>query len=382
MQGLTAHAFVRYARVVHTTLEALDAHPPPTLAANPFLTRLRSLPRLADVPSQHTAISLFCGGGGLDLGLALAGFDIVLATDIAPPHCATIAHNFKASRTLIGDITGLRAREVRRVTGQRSFDLIAGGSPCQSFSPLGQRGALTDERGLLVYEFVRLVKTLRPRAFLFENVPGITQINGGNDWKKLYTYFEQETCYRLFSDTLNAANFGVPQLRERLFVVGFRSTATDFSFPLPTHRDPAEPLPLQSAPEQLPIWVPVRLALAEVDGLPNHHLRPHGERVQNRYRTVPAGGRDAVDHTDRLHPDRPSPTVLVGSKTGGPRPHIHPAEPRHLSPREAARLQSFPDWYEFVGGPSWQYRAVGNAVPPFLALAVGTRIARALGSKS
>jgi DNA (cytosine-5)-methyltransferase 1 len=90
-----------------------------------------------------------------------------------------------------------------------------------------------------------------------------------------------------------------------------------------------------------------KFALEYVDSLPNHDIRIHGERVRNRYEKIPPGGRDKIDHTDRIYPEKPSGTVLVGSKAGGGRPHIHPYFPRHITVREAARLQSFPDWYKF-----------------------------------
>lgn len=345
---------------------------------NPFLARLRSLPRIGIVPRRHTALSLFCGGGGLDLGLSLAGFDIKLSTDIAPFHCATITRNFPDCVTLPSDITTLRGSCIQQLIGRHSVDLITAGSPCQSFSILGRRGALEDPRGKLIYEFVRLVKTLRPRAFLFENVPGLMTVNGGKDWDDLRRYFTTETGYSLHIKMLNAADYGVTQERVRLVVVGFRVQNIDFDFPPETHRNPAKPLNYHAGREQVPEWLPARLALEDVAHAPNHRLRPHGPNVTARYRTVPMGGRDVIDHTDRIHPDRPAGTVLVGSKAGGGRPHIHPFEPRHITVREAARLQSFPDWYEFAGPSTWQYRAVGNAVPPLLAMAVGEHIAHAL----
>ena len=126
--------------------------------------------------------------------------------------------------------------------------------------------------------------------------------------------------------------------------------------------------------QHLPNWLPAKLALEQVENLHNHDIRIHGERVRSRYEKIPPGSRDKVDHTDRIDPEKPSGTVLVGSKAGGGRPHIHPYVPRHITVREAARLQSFPDWYKFLGTSTAQYRQVGNAVPPLLAFAVGKSI--------
>jgi DNA (cytosine-5)-methyltransferase 1 len=158
--------------------------------------------------------------------------------------------------------------------------------------------------------------------------------------------------------------------------VGFRQP-TEFAFPDPEYCDPSS---LDLLNQHLPDWIPAKFALENVDGLYNHDIRIHGDRVRSRYEEIPQGGRDKIDHTDRIDPERPSGTVLVGSKAGGGRPHIHPYFPRHITVREAARLQSFPDWYRFLGTSTAQYRQVGNAVPPLLALAVGKSIRTALKS--
>lgn len=188
--------------------------------------------------------------------------------------------------------------------------------------------------------------------------------------------FQVETGYDLYTSTLNSANYGVPQIRKRVFVVGFRQP-TEFAFPDPEYRDPSS---LDLLNQHLPDWIPAKFALENVDGLYNHDIRIHGDRVRSRYEKIPQGGRDKIDHTDRIDPEKPSGTVLVGSKAGGGRPHIHPYLPRHITVREAARLQSFPDWYRFLGTSTAQYRQVGNAVPPLLALAVGKSIRTALKS--
>lgn len=355
----------------------------PKLQRNPFLEELNSLPRIDEIKYKFNAISLFSGGGGLDLGAAFAGFDVAFASDLEPEHCNTITHNFPKCITLPIDIRELNGKKIRELTGLKNFDLLAGGPPCQSFSILGKRNSFSDPRGMLVYEYARLVIELKPKAFVFENVPGLLNVNGGKDWKELLQYFREETGYTLYTDKLNAANYGVPQIRQRVFIVGFRDKNIKFSFPIPRYGNP-EKLIQKTLDDvlspKLP-WLPAKYALESINGAPNHRIRPHGDRVRNRYSLIPPGGRDTVDHTDRIHPDKPSGTVIVGSRAGGGRPHIHPEIPRHITVREAARLQSFPDWYEFQNTETWQYRAVGNAVPPLLGKAVCERIAIALEDK-
>jgi DNA (cytosine-5)-methyltransferase 1 len=257
--------------------------------------------------------------------------------------------------------------------GIRSVDLIAAGPPCQSFSILGRRGALDDPRGKLALKYFDLIAEIKPRAFLFENVPGLLSVNRGEDWRLLLEHAKAVTGYHLYTTRLNAVTFGIPQVRERVVLVGFRSKAR-FEFPtVPTGYGARELLKLTGGKGTPSAW-----ALEQIEGLPNHKIRIHGERVRERYRKTPPGGRDRTDHTDRIDGNRPSGTVLVGSSDGGGRPHIHPYEHRVITVREAARLQSFPDWYKFRGTSTAQYRQIGNAVPPLMAYEIGIKIAQAL----
>lgn len=337
---------------------------------NSYLTTLNSLQLPQKESKGLAAVSLFSGGGGLDLGLSLAGFDFKYSNDEVKYYCDTISYNFPGCTTEAKDIRELKGRDIKELIKTERINLIAGGPPCQAFSILGKRGSFSDFRGQLVFDYIRLINELEPEAFVFENVPGLLTLNKGEDWEKLYHYFKVETGYDIYTDILNAANYGVPQIRKRVFVVGFRERVK-FAFPQPIYRDYSS---LDLLNQNLPTWISAKLALENVDGLPNHHIRIHGERVRSRYEKIPPGGRDKVDHTDRIHPEKPSGTVLVGSKAGGGRPFIHPYLPRHITVREAARLQSFPDWYKFLGTSTAQYRQVGNAVPPLLAFAVGKSI--------
>lgn len=343
---------------------------------NSYLTALNSLQLPRQRSKEFVAVSLFSGGGGLDLGLSLAGFDFKYSNDEVQYYCDTVTYNFPGCVTEARDVRELKGCQIKELIKAEKISLIAGGPPCQAFSILGKRGSFSDLRGQLVFDYIRLINELKPEAFVFENVPGLLTLNNGEDWKKLYHYFQVETGYNIYTDILNAADYGVPQIRKRVFVVGFRESA-EFTFPQPKYRDPSR---LNLLDRYLPDWIPAKLALEEVNGLHNHDIRIHGDRVRSRYEKIPPGGRDKVDRTDRIDPEKPSGTVLVGSKAGGGRPHIHPYFPRHITVREAARLQSFPDWYKLLGTSTAQYRQIGNAVPPLLALAVGESILDTLKS--
>ncbi len=317
-------------------------------------------------------ISLFCGGGGLDLGLGFAGFKSLVSTDIAPVFIESITHNIDHVNGIAQDAMQLDASKLLELAGTRDIDLVAAGPPCQSFSILGRRNALDDPRGKLALKYFDLVVSIQPKAFLFENVPGLLTVNKGEDWKQLYQYAKEATGYHLHFTKLNSVAFGIPQYRERVVLVGFRK---DVPFEFPTGPSGPNVTRLINEGQMLS---PSQWALEEVEGLPNHLIRIHGEAVSRRYANILPGDRDRTDHTDRIDPNRPSGTVLVGSSAGGGRPHIHPHRDRVITVREAARLQSFPDWYEFCGTSTAQYRQVGNAVPPLMAYEVGKKIIEAL----
>ena len=343
---------------------------------NAYLDRLSAFnQKLLDDP-PFTLISLFCGGGGLDLGLSFAGFGTRVASDVAPAFVESVVNNLPHAKACPADAMELTKEKLCGLAGTNKIDLVAAGPPCQSFSVLGQRGALADPRGKLALKYFDLIATIRPKAFLFENVPGLLSVNKGEDWRTLVSYAKEKTGYFLHSARLNAASFGIPQFRERVILVGLRQDVK-FEFPtLPSGPKASEII--AALAERNGEGVPSALALESVKGLPNHDIREHGPRVRKRYEKIAPGDRDRTDHTDRIDPERPSGTVLVGSGGGGGRPHIHPTEPRVITVREAARLQSFPDWYVFHGTNTAQYRQVGNAVPPLLAYEVGKKIAEAL----
>ena len=347
---------------------ALRAHE----VENEYLEFLGSL-RLPKIGNGLSYASVFCGGGGLDLGFSLAGFSAAFSSDIEPKYCETVGSNLGGSTHVVEphDISELSGDHVRGVSG-KNVDIVIGGPPCQSFSILGSRGSTEDPRGQLVFEYARFISEVAPKAFSFENVPGITTLNKGSDWQRLKDCFKEETGFHLRVEKLNAVDYGVPQFRQRVILIGFKNkdAAEQFAWPKATHGCDGNhgELTYRIAED----------ALQNVEGVPNHILRNHSQRVMDRYSQVPPGGRDRKDHTDRIHPGRPSGTVLVGSGAGGGRPFIHPSEHRHITVREAARLQSFPDWWVFAGGPTAAYRQVGNAVPPLMAKAVAEELSKVL----
>ena len=337
---------------------------------NIYLQRLNSFGQIGE--HKYNCISLFSGGGGLDLGAHFAGFKTLLASDIIPSYTETIKRNLPYVSVYNDDAMDLTAEKIKELSRFKGdIDLILAGPPCQAFSIMGKRQSLDDPRGKLTIKYFELVSELKPKVFMFENVPGLLTVNHGKDFNNLLQFIYDETKYSIFKAKLNAADFGIPQERERIFIVGFRDdVACDkFSFPI---------CATGAFHEKLPDKMPSKYALEDVDGLPNHVLRIHTEAVRKRFEAVPQGGRDQGSYSDRLKPDMPSGTVMIGSSVGGARPFIHPYEPRALTVRETARLQSFPDWYEFAGSRTEQYRQVGNAVPPLLAYEILSSIKKIL----
>lgn len=334
---------------------------------NPYLKRLNSFKR--EKPSNLTCISLFSGGGGLDLGAYLAHFRTLLASDVKTAFIETIQHNLPEIKVYTQDAINLTPKMLRDLSGlgEGDLDLMIAGPPCQSFSILGKRGSLGDPRGKLTVKYFELISGIKPKAFVFENVPGLMTVNKGEDFKNLWNFISDTTKYTLFIKKCNSNKYGIPQSRERVIIVGFRPDIDCNSFEFPEG-------PSGAFVDLLPEKVPSKWALEDISNTKNHIIRIHTDKVRERYEKIPQGGRDHTDHTDRINPNIPSGTVLVGSSAGGGRPHIHPYEPRVITVREAARLQSFPDWYEFCGSTTDQYRQVGNAVPVLMAYEIISKI--------
>ena len=293
-------------------------------------------------------ISLFSGAGGFDLGLIKAGHRAVWANDIIPEACETYKKNI-GDHIECGSICEIDFHEVP------DADLIVGGFPCQGFSVANMERRRDDPRNLLYLEFLRALEVKKPKYFLAENVRGILSLEKGKVFEKIVNDFSN-VGYHVQHTVLNAANYGVPQNRYRVLIFGVRADldyVPDFQLS-PTHGKGLQP------------HVTIDQALK---GIPepeeSHQLLNH---VYSKFRLKNNG---YINHR-RVDPDKPAPTVTArGDSKGGAMINHHPGNHRRLSVRETARIQSFPDDFEFIGSMTVSYLQIGNAVPPKLAEYIG-----------
>lgn len=316
-------------------------------------------------------LDLFCGGGGLSTGFEQAGYDVVAGVDVNEDFLETYEHNHQDSLAINADLS-----EVDPATfydehdiDVESIDVVIGGPPCKGFSIAGKRDP-EDERNSLVGSFIDHVGHVKPKLFVMENVPGIKSMEDGGVMRKIHERYD-EIGYSVKHETLNAADYGVPQSRRRVVFIG-RSDGEVPTFPERTHR-PSEQTTLTEA--TLEPYVTVREALVEknFDGLPNHEKTNHSDDMVERISNVEPGEslyESFGDSWRRLEMDKPSFTVKENHNA----PFIHPTEDRVGTVRECAVLQSFPDDYEFQGPKSKQLKVVGNAVPVKLGKAIGEAI--------
>ncbi|MDO9228972.1 MAG: DNA cytosine methyltransferase [Syntrophales bacterium] len=348
------------------------------------------------------AVDLFAGAGGMSLGARWAGVDVRLAVEIDPHATRTYKTNHPGTKVLTKDI-----RSVKRIRTGKSSDtrILFGGPPCQGFSTSNQRTRNAENKQNWLYrEFLRLVKQWKPQWVVFENVKGITETEGGLFLEKVQTELSSYG-YTTALWVLNAADFGVPQCRSRVFVVG---SSDGHEVPKPrclltpsryiTVKKALAGLPYLSngaSENRLPYRTATRSAYAklmreDLSDCDNHLVSRNAPHVIQRYAHVPQGGnwediplslmenyRDRTRcHTGIYHRlSLKEPSVVIGNFRKNML--IHPEQDRGLSVREAARLQSFPDWYVFQGSIGFQQQQVGNSVPPLLAQAVFEAILRA-----
>lgn len=335
---------------------------------------------MASSTSKPTVIDLFCGAGGLSKGFEMAGFDVVFGVDNDPRCMETFKENHPAAARNSGtiNIENLTAEKVREKIGDRKIDVIIGGPPCQGFSMAGRRDP-NDPRNSLFKHFVRLVRELKPEWFVMENVTGIlvTKTAEGEDIDTIIRKEFKKIGYRVKPFKLNAANYGVPQKRKRLFYIGTNSKK-QIRPPAPTHaKTPRNTLygpPLKK-------WMSVRECLlpeSEV-GKSYYHSQKMIEGFKRRKERNIRNGKGFGWQI--LDLDKPSFTISARYWKDGADAIVMlaPNRTRMLTERECARIQSFPDDYVFIGSKRDRYRQIGNAVPPLLAKAIALEIRKILG---
>lgn len=373
---------------------------------------------------RPVAIELFAGSGGSLLGLEMAGFNTVIANEIHPHPCLTLKKNFPHLRVVEASIIGLSCEELlKRAVFTRDelgdIDLIAGGPPCQGFSTAGLKNP-TDARNNLVGEFVRMVKELKPKYFLMENVSGLTAMYGGKLFESLLKDIES-IGYKCRYKVLRVAEYGVPQMRKRLIILGARDGEVP-EFPEATHvdlkqidlfnnhlkpfvtcGDALSDLPLidqgETATEHTsdPQTEYQKVMREGAVVLTNHEASKHREETMNYYALVPPGG-TWLDIPKELRKKKQGMqrlplNGLARTITTEPTDFIHPTLNRIPTIRELARIQSYPDWFEFLGqrttgnkmrrlGYCSQSQQVGNSVPPLFAKAIGQAIIKHLAKQT
>lgn len=369
--------------------------------------------------NRPTGIDLFAGAGGLSLGFEQAGFDIAAAVELDPIHCAVHEFNFPNCAVLCADVSRINAQDIRRAANLQNtpVDVVFGGAPCQGFSLIGKR-SLDDPRNRLLREFVRLTVALDARYFVLENVKGLTV---GEHRKLLDELIEEfhANGYEMLLPyrVLNAADFGVPQDRRRLFLIGAKR-----GLPLPRY-------PLHHCPPVTNVWEAIG-DLPDADQFPEllvsdwtdkasfgvaskyaqilrglvkdnrdysqgrtwdrrlltSSLRTeHTELSQRRFKATAPGSVEPVSRFLKLDPSGLCNTLRAGTGSDrgaftSPRP-VHPYAPRCITVREAARLHSYPDWFRFHVTKWHGFRQIGNSVPPLLGRAVASELMSAMNKK-
>lgn len=346
-------------------------------------------------------IDLFCGCGGLSEGFSLAGYDIVGGVDFNEAAIKTFNENFKEAKGICCDLSTMSEQQI--ISGFKDIkdiDVIIGGPPCQGFSSANRyKTEGEDPRNKLFFEFVKFVDMAQPMVVLIENVRGIITSNNGYAKDRIYEIFESRG-YTVNHRILNAADYGIPQSRQRNFFVMIKGGSKfDFDalkkaeYVVNVEDAIGELYDFESNVTKDSIKLDIKpnseyrkYLRSKDDIVLNHEVRYPSEKVQHRISFVPQGGnwRDVPEelwptnrknrHSSaykRLDVNQPSCTIDTGNNHSN---YFHPLYNRIPTVREAARLQSFPDDFVFLGNRSEQYRQVGNAVPPLLAKIIAEKI--------
>lgn len=364
-------------------------------------------------------VDLFSGAGGMSYGFSLAGFEPIAGIDKEKKFIKAFNNSHEGVEAIVSDLGENKARSLLEDRGitRDDVDVIIGGPPCKGFSTVGDRDE-SDDRNKLVREFAHALDDLKPSAFVMENVEGLKSMEDeeGNlvidELEKMFNKYGYDIKYTV----LKASDYGVPQNRKRLFIVGMKSDIEDFEWPETTHTPKKS---LENYSEDKKPYVAVNEAISDIpnldagekttkykdkpsteyqkmmrngqDILLNHKTPNHSAKIVERLRNVPQGG----NHQDlpeelqlsggysniygKLDPEQPADTITANfGCVSAPGKFIHPYDNRALTVREGARLQSFPDSYEFFGNQSQQYKQVGHAVPPLLAKAIAKEVKKCI----
>jgi len=327
-----------------------------------------------------TYADLFSGVGGMSLGFMEHGFQNIFSIDCDSEICQTYRQNFPKHTLLEKKIEDLSEKELREFGKINKPDVIIGGTPCQGFSIAGNIGRtfVDDPRNHLFKEFARIVSVLKPKFFVVENVARVYNHNQGRTRKEIIDLFEKMN-YTVDCRILKSEDYGVPQLRRRIFFIGNRLGLKN---PFPT-KVIENTITVKDALKDLP-----KLTSGESSDIPNHAAMNHSEQMLEKMSYVTSGGsREQIPEEIRpkkgdvrkyIKYDKSKPSVCI---TGDMRKVFHYSQNRALTVRELARLQSFPDDFVFCGTKISQQQQVGNAVPPPMAAAVANEIKKCLSKK-
>ncbi len=355
--------------------------------------------------AKLNVIDLFAGVGGLSYGFAHNDhFRILFANEYEKDIATAYSLNHPGVNMINDDIRNLTKERILEATKGKPVDVLVGGPPCQSYSTLGKRQM--DDRAWLFEEYCRILSIVKPRIFLFENVSGLLSMQGGKLIEVIKKRFKK-LGYDVQIKLLNAVDYGVPQHRERVILVGMPGENT-FEYPKPTHGEEKGLLPyvtLEEALSDLPVIPSGGSAVkyrtkpknayqeylrANSTALEEFSAPKNGARIRAIMEALPDGG-SKEDLPEEIRPTsgygntyakmwwkKPAPTITRNFATPSSSRCIHPRDSRSLTTREGARLQSFPDDYKFYGSRTRKNLEVGNAVPPLLSIALAKQVVKAL----
>ena len=344
-----------------------------------------------------SVLDLFCGSGGMSFGFESAGYKIIAGVDNDKKAIETFELNHKGSIGICSDITQISYIEDIRSKINEEIDVIIGGPPCQGMSLSGPR-RFDDPRNILYQSYIRLVEEIRPKAFVIENVPGLTRLFNGQIRESILERL-RTLGYNVEYRILLASDYGVPQKRSRIVFVGLRDG--NFDFEIPKNPVVTTEMAISDLPSlenefgqdfvkysNLPQNSFQELMRKGSNGIQGHVAAKHSEKVKEIISHVPDGGNyknlpDEFINTRNFHvawtrfpSNKPAPTIDTGH-----RHHFHYLYNRVPTVRECARLQSFPDRFIFLGNKTQQFRQVGNAVPPLMAQSIAEHLLKYLESE-